>query len=218
MSDSGPVSVVVVDDHPAILAGIEAWYAASPRPITVVAAGDSVREAWTEPGSSADVVVLDLQLGQGGPAFSSLRRLVDAGRQVVVYSMRDDDKTALNCLDLGAATFLTKSEGQQHLVEATLAAADDRPYMPPALAGALGTNARPDRPQLSVREENVLIEWFQSESKELVAQRLGISIRTVNSYLDRVRIKYANVGRPARTKASLVARAVQDGLVDVDDL
>lgn len=86
------------------------------------------------------------------------------------------------------------------------------------MAGALGTNVRPDRPQLSTREENVLIEWFQSESKELVAQRLGISVRTVNTYLDRVRIKYANVGRPARTKASLVARAIQDGLVDVDDL
>jgi two-component system nitrate/nitrite response regulator NarL len=218
MSDDGPVSVVVVDDHPAILSGIEAWYSASRRPITVVAAGGSVREAWTAPGITADVVVLDLQLGQGPPAIGSLRRLVDAGRQVVVYSMRDDEQTALNCLDLGAATFLTKSEGQQHLVEATLAAADERPYMPPALAGALGTNARSDRPQLSSREENVLIEWFQSESKELVAQRLGISVRTVNSYLDRVRIKYANVGRPARTKASLVARAVQDGLVDVDDL
>jgi DNA-binding NarL/FixJ family response regulator len=185
---------------------------------TVVAAGASVREAWTAPGDTADVVVLDLQLGEPGPVFSGLRRLVDAGRQVVVYSMRDDEKTALTCLDLGAATFLTKSEGQEHLVEATLAAADERPYMPPALAGALGTNARADRPQLSTREENVLIEWFQSESKELVAQRLGISVRTVNSYLDRVRIKYANVGRPARTKASLVARAVQDGLVDVDDL
>ncbi|MCI4045643.1 response regulator [Streptomyces cyaneofuscatus] len=218
MSNDAPVSVVVIDDHPAILSGVEMWYSASPRPITVVAAGASVREAWTAPGSTADVVVLDLQLGETVPAFSSLRRLVDAGRQVVVYSMRDDEKTALTCLDLGAATFLTKSEGQEHLVEATLAAADERPYMPPALAGALGTNARADRPQLSSREENVLIEWFQSESKELVAQRLGISVRTVNSYLDRVRIKYANVGRPARTKASLVARAVQDGLVDVDDL
>ncbi|MCX4704497.1 response regulator transcription factor [Streptomyces sp. NBC_01352] len=218
MSDNAPVSVVVVDDHPAILSGVEAWFAASPRPITVVAAGDSVREAWTAPGSTADVVVLDLQLGEGGPAFGSLRRLVDAGRQVVVYSMRDDEKTALSCLDLGAATYLTKSEGRDHLVEATLAAADERPYMPPALAGALGTNTRADRPQLSAREENVLIEWFQSESKELVAQRLGISVRTVNSYLDRVRIKYANVGRPARTKASLVARAIQDGLVDVGDL
>jgi two-component system nitrate/nitrite response regulator NarL len=47
---------------------------------------------------------------------------------------------------------------------------------------------------------------------------LGISVRTFNPYLDRMRIKYANVGRPARTKASLVARAIQDRLVDVDDL
>lgn len=218
-NSNAPVSVVVVDDHPAILSGIQAWYAASRRPITVVAAGSSVREAWTVPGSTADVVLLDLQLGEdSGAAFGNLRRLVDAGRQVVVYTMRDDEKTALTCLDLGAATCLTKSEGQQHLVEATLAAADERPYVPPALAGALGTNARADRPRLSAREEDVLIEWFQSESKDLVAQRLGISVRTVNSYLDRVRIKYANVGRAARTKASLVARAIQDGLVDVDDL
>ncbi|MFD3487989.1 hypothetical protein [Streptomyces sp. NPDC058665] len=57
MSDSTPVSVVVVDDHPAILSGIEAWYAVSRRPITVVAAGSSVQEAWTAPGSTADVVV-----------------------------------------------------------------------------------------------------------------------------------------------------------------
>ncbi|CCK24907.1 LuxR family two component transcriptional regulator [Streptomyces davaonensis JCM 4913] len=218
MSNDSPVSVVVIDDHPAILAGVEMWYAASPRPIAVIAASGSIGDAWTTPGSTADVIVLDLQLGDSGPAFAALRRLVDAGRQVVVYTMRDDEKTALTCLDLGAATFLTKGEGREHLVEATLAAADNRPYMPPALAGALGTNARADRPQLSAREENVLIEWFQSESKELVAQRLNISVRTVNSYLDRVRIKYANLGRPARTKASLVARAVQDGLIDVDDL
>ncbi|AXL93102.1 DNA-binding response regulator [Streptomyces sp. CB09001] len=210
--------MIAIDDHPAILSGVEAWCAASRRPITVVATSNSVQDAWTAPGSTADVVILDLQLNEGGPVFGSLRRLVDAGRQVVVYSMRDDETTAVSCLDLGAATFLTKNEGRDHLVEATLAAADERPYMPPALAGALGTNARADRPRLSVREENVLIEWFQSESKELVAQRLNISVRTVNSYLDRVRIKYANVGRPARTKASLVARAIQDGLVDVEDL
>jgi DNA-binding NarL/FixJ family response regulator len=217
-SDERPVvTVVLIDDHPAILAGVEAWYATSGRPVSVVAAGGTVREAWIPPGDTADVVVLDLQLGVGGLAFGDLRRLIDAGRQVIVYSMRDDAKTVFRCLDLGAATFLTKGEGQQHLVEATLAAADGRPYTPPALAGVLGTDARPDRPQLSEREESVLIEWFQAESKELVAQRLGISVRTVNSYLDRVRIKYANASRPARTKANLMARAIQDGLIDVDD-
>ncbi|RJQ78915.1 LuxR C-terminal-related transcriptional regulator [Amycolatopsis panacis] len=90
--------------------------------------------------------------------------------------------------------------------------------MAPALAGAFGANRRSDRPRLSEREESVLVEWFQCESKDLVAAKLGITPRTVNTYLDRVRIKCANVGRRARTKAALVARAIQDGLVQVDDL
>ncbi len=218
MSNDAPVCVVVIDDHPAILSGVQMWFGASPRPIIVVAAGASVREAWTAPGSAADVVVLDLQLGETVPAFSSLRRLVDAGRQVVVYSMRDDEKTALTCLDLGAATFLTKSEGQEHLVEATLAAADERPTCRPRWPARWArTPARTARSSPRARR-TCSSSGFSRSRKNSSRSCLGISVRTVNSYLDRVRIKYANVGRPARTKASLVARAVQDGLVDVDDL
>lgn len=213
------ITVTVVDDHPAILVGIEQWYASAPEPIRVVASGATAKAAWLPPGDTADVVVLDLQLtGQAGPAFGDLRRLVDAGRHVIVYTMRDDEQTALTCLDLGAVTYLTKTEGADHLVGATLAAARDRPYTPPALAGAFSANTSSDRPKLSLREEEVLVEWFQSESRDLVAERLGISSKTVTTYLDRVRLKYANAGRPARSKAALVARAIQDGLVSVDDL
>ncbi|KMS80130.1 DNA-binding response regulator [Prauserella rugosa] len=213
------ITVTVVDDHPAILVGIEQWYAEAPEPVRVVACGATPKTAWLPPGDSADVVVFDLQLGgQTAPAFGELRRLVDAGRNVIVYTMRDDEQTALTCLDLGAVTFLTKTEGADHLVSATIAAAEHRPYTPPALAGALSANTSSDRPKLSIREEEVLVEWFQSESRDLVAERLGISPKTVTTYLDRVRLKYANVGRPARSKAALVARAIQDGLVSVDDL
>ncbi|MFD9894973.1 DNA-binding response regulator [Amycolatopsis sp. NPDC059027] len=213
------ITVTVIDDHPAILAGVEHWYATADPPIRVVATGNSVKAAWIPPGDSAGVVVFDLQLSShGSPSYGELRRLVDSGRQVIVYTMRDDEQAALTCLDIGAFTFLTKAEGKEHLVAATVAAAQDLPYTPPALAGAFGTNSRSDRPRLSDREESVLVEWFQSESKELVAEKLGITVRTVNTYLDRVRIKYANVGRQARTKAALVARAIQDGLVEVDDL
>ncbi|GII96288.1 DNA-binding response regulator [Sinosporangium siamense] len=212
------VTVTAIDDHPVVLAGMKHWYATADPPITVVAAGPTPKSAWTPPGDAATVVVLDLQLQAGPPAYGELRRLVDAGRQVIVFTMRDDERTALTCLDIGAFTYLTKAEGEEHLVAATHAAADNRPYTPPALAGAFGTNTAADRPRLSLREEEVLIEWFQSESKELVAAKLGITPRTVNSYLDRIRIKYANVGREAKTKANLVARAIQDGLVGVDDL
>nr|WP_183654568.1 response regulator transcription factor [Prauserella isguenensis] len=213
------ITVTVVDDHPAMLVGIEQWYADAPEPVRVVAGGATSKTAWLPPGDTADVVVFDLQLaGQAAPALGELRRLVDAGRNVIVYTMRDDEQTALTCLDLGAVTFLTKTEGADHLVSATLAAARDRPYTPPALAGALSANTNSDRPKLSTREEEVLVEWFQSESRDLVAERLGLSPKTVTTYLDRVRLKYANAGRPARSKAALVARAIQDGLISVDDL
>jgi DNA-binding NarL/FixJ family response regulator len=212
------VTAVVVDDHPVVVTGVRTWCAQADPPIEVVDAGPTAAAAWLEPGARADVVVLDLQLGTTGRAYGDLKRLVDAGRQVVVYTMRDDRETALSCLDIGAFTWLTKAEGETHLVAAIRAAANNEPYTPPALSGAFGTDTRPNRPQLSDQEVNVLLEWFQCESKELVARELNIKVSTVNSYLARVRSKYAGLGRDAPTKAALVARAIQDGLVTVDEL
>jgi two-component system nitrate/nitrite response regulator NarL len=212
------LSAVVIDDHPAIRDGIAYWLASGTPPVRVVASGEDVRVAWLGEGATADVVILDLHLGGPTPVLNDLRRLAEAGRRVVVYSMRADDKIALQCLELGALCYLTKAEGAEHLVQAAHAAAEGRSYTPPLLAGALAGDRSDNRPALSAREAEVLVEWFQSESKDYVAQRLGISPSTVNSYLERIRIKYALIGREAPTKAALVARAIQDGLVDVDDL
>ncbi|MGM1061455.1 response regulator [Saccharothrix sp. Mg75] len=212
------LTAVVVDDHPAVRAGVAYWLSSGVPPITVVAAGEDVRVAWLGEGAGADVVILDLHLGGPTPALGDLRRLAEAGRRVVVYSMRADDDIALQCLELGALCYLTKAEGADHLVQATRAAAEGRPYTPPSLAGALAGDRSDHRPALSAREVEVLVEWFQSESKDFVAQRLGISLSTVNSHLERIRIKYALIGREAPTKAALVARAIQDGLIGVDDL
>ncbi|RZQ64819.1 DNA-binding response regulator [Amycolatopsis suaedae] len=213
------ITVAVVDDHPAILAGVRAWYACTDPPIEVVAAGDSVKCAWIPPGDTADVVVLDLNVDNTVTSHhGTVRRLVDAGRKVIVYTMQDSEEIALSCVELGVHAFLTKAEGEEHLVSATIAAAQDRPYVAPALAGAMAANRLPHFPQLSEREYEVLTLWFQCESKQMVADRLDITTRTVGTYLDRIRVKYANVGRPAPTKAALLARAIQDGIVDVDDL
>jgi DNA-binding NarL/FixJ family response regulator len=212
------ITAVVVDDHPVVVAGVRAWCVLAEPPITVVGSGPTVATAWVGPGAKADVVVLDLQLDLSGPAYGDLKRLVDAGRRVVVSTMRDDQDTALTCLDIGAFSYLTKAEGESHLVAAIHAAAANRPYTPPALAGALGADTNPHRPRLSEQEINVLREWFHCESKKGVADALNIKVSTVNTYLTRVRAKYAGVGRDAPTKAALVARALQDGLVRIDEL
>ena len=75
-----------------------------------------------------------------------------------------------------------------------------------------------ERPALTDREIEVLRTWLMLDSKPAVAQELYISLGTVNTHLTRIRAKYSDIGRAATTKAALVARAVQDGLVALDDL
>lgn len=75
-----------------------------------------------------------------------------------------------------------------------------------------------ERPALTDREIEVLRTWLMLDSKPAVAQELYISLGTVNTHLTRIRAKYSDIGRAAPTKAALVARAVQDGLVALDDL
>lgn len=71
---------------------------------------------------------------------------------------------------------------------------------------------------LTCREVEVLRTWLLVDSKSEAATDLNISVGTVNTHLARIRSKYAQAGRTARTKASLVARAIQDGLVVLDEL
>ena len=86
------------------------------------------------------------------------------------------------------------------------------------MARALLKDKTVGRPRLSEREKEVLVAWFQTENKDSVAQRLFVGPTTVNTHLRRVRAKYAAVGRTARTKAALVARAMEDGILGAADL
>lgn len=210
------ITVALVDDHEVVLAGIQSWCADADPPILVEARYTDPRQL--EDAPETDVIVLDLQFAHPAPALSTVRQHTAAGRRVIVYSMTTEPSTIPTCLDLGALTYLTKAEGQQHLVAAIQAAVSDTPYVGPTMAGAMAGDTCSDRPTLSSREKEVLLEWFRTESKGLVATSLFLSTSTVNTHLGRVRTKYAAVGRPAPTKAALVARAVQDGLVNIDEL
>jgi DNA-binding CsgD family transcriptional regulator len=74
------------------------------------------------------------------------------------------------------------------------------------------------RPELAPREKEVLLAWILNDNKDEVARQLQISTTTVRTHLQRIRDKYAAAGRPAPTKAALLARAIQDGMIDVNDL
>lgn len=213
-------TIALIDDHEAIHAGVEAWCARADPPVLVAGTFTMLDDFLAHDTAStlADVVVLDLELRSRRPDFSALERLAQAGHRVVVYSHLLQHEVILRCLDAGATTYITKAEGKEHLLEAIHLAAGDASHVGPAMAGALFSDQTPGRPKLTKREAEVLIAWFRTENKELVGRQLFISTSSVRTILQRVRAKYAAVGRPAATKAALVARAVQDGIISIEEL
>ncbi|WP_054815166.1 response regulator transcription factor [Nocardia arizonensis] len=214
------VGIAIVDDHPVIVAGIRSWCADAEPPIEVIAWFEHPDELFDAPDAlaRADVVVADLQFGTREPDTTAVQRLSDDAHRVVVYSQHTEPGLVRHCLNLGAVTYLSKGEGDEHLIHAVRAAARDRPYHGgPTMAKMMTSDATADRPRLTEREREVLLAWFQSESKVLVAQKLFLSVSSIDTYLERIRTRYAAVGRPAPTKAALVARAISDGLIAADE-
>jgi DNA-binding NarL/FixJ family response regulator len=215
-------SVAVVDSHDAIHAAVELWCARAHPPIRFGGQYFSAEQFLDEhpagESSCSGAVVLELEMHRNHVDFDALDRIVCQRHRVIVYSHITTDEVILSALDRGAVTYLAKSERKEHLIDAIRAARTDTPYVGPRMAGAMLNDSTVGRPNLAPREKEVLIAWFRTESKDLVARQLQIAPTTVRTHLQRVRTKYAAVGRPATTKAALVARAIQDGIVNVDDL
>jgi DNA-binding NarL/FixJ family response regulator len=212
-----PVTAVIIDDHPIVAEGARSWCAAARPVIELVAASDRIVDAWTGPGATADVVVVDLILSTTGiHEVGEVRKLAAAGRRVVVHTGETDKLVAVRCITAGALAYVTKNESRDHLAAAVLAASQGESYTTPSLSGAI--LADPLCPHLAPREVEALRRWFTSSSKRMAARSMQISEKTLDTYISRVRAKYDEAGRPAPSQAKLVARTLRDGVFTLDDL
>ncbi|MFM9033766.1 MAG: LuxR C-terminal-related transcriptional regulator [Mycobacterium sp.] len=212
--------MAIVDGHDVVRAGVERWLAEH-RP-TLRVAGSFTHPAeclsWLAAGQEADVLVTEIQSDGHAPDIDALRLLCTAGPPVVVHSRLTADEVILSSIDAGAHCYVAKADGRQHLLAAIDRAGAGRPYVAPHMADALQRCKQSGRLNLSERERQVLLAWLRTESKDEVAQLLHIAPATVRTHLQRVRTKYASVGRPASTKSALMARAVADGIIGLGDL
>jgi DNA-binding NarL/FixJ family response regulator len=208
-----PVTVAIIEDHPVVTEGVASWIESDPgQRVRLVQTGRDLTGLWTVPRVGADVVILDLELS-GELVTAQIPDLVAAGYRVVAFSGHSDPAIVMETLDNGAHAYVSKEEGRDHLVEAVLAAAADRPYVTRSQAKAILSDQRPARPLLSQQELQALLLWFQGMSKASVARRMSISENTVRQYISRARAKYAATGRTAPSKDALLARAIEDGVI-----
>ncbi|HEX9065408.1 MAG TPA: response regulator transcription factor [Streptosporangiaceae bacterium] len=208
-----PVTVVIIEDHPVVSEGVASWIRSDPdQRVRLVQTARDLTGLGPMAQPRADVVILDLELS-GELVIAQIAGLVAAGYRVVAFSGHSEPEIVMETLDNGAHAYVSKDEGRDHLVEAVLAAAADRPYVTRSQARAILADQHPARPALSEQERQALLLWFQGMSKASVARRMSISENTVRQYISRARAKYAASGRSAPSKDALLARAIEDGVI-----
>jgi two-component system, NarL family, nitrate/nitrite response regulator NarL len=162
-------------------------------------------------GRRADVVLLDLDLGDGTTAERNVAAIRAAGPAVLVLSATGRPAAVRDAMRAGARGYVLKHEEAAELRAAIRAVAAGTDWVSARLACIFATDDAPDRPALSVQESRTLRLYATGLPIKSVARRLGISEETAKQYVRRVRKKYAQAGRAAPTKLDLYHRAVEDG-------
>jgi|tagenome__1003787_1003787.scaffolds.fasta_scaffold20657946_2 two-component system nitrate/nitrite response regulator NarL len=146
-------------------------------------------------GMPADVVVLD-------PSYEGAS--VAPGERAVAF-VPVSAAEAEGVTAYGIKAVVSQSRHRRHLIEALVEVAVGDRLAGPSI-------------RLSDRERMALVWWLRSMTKASVARRMGISPHTVDMYIKRIRAKYAAVGYSLPTKADLLVRAIEDGLVGPEDV
>lgn len=201
--------IAIVDDHALFRESLTAWLQIHEPDIITVRSVASVDKLTTP----VDVVLLDIDLGpRHPPAAASVREVVATGAAVLVVSALAHPRLVRQAMASGALGYVPKHEPPHVLAQGLRTVARGELYLTPDLAAALA-DSDDDVPALSPQELRALRLYASGLKMDSVARRLGVSPATVREYLDRVKRKYEQVGRPARTKAELWHVAAEDGHV-----
>ncbi len=159
-----------------------------------------------------DVVLVEVARRDTDPV-ADIRRLCRAGYRVLALSTSTDPYLSASLLGTGACLLLGRNQPITAIAAAIRAAGPGRGRRArfPVNGNSAASNVTPLRPRLSQRERSVLMAYTSGMTLAAVAQRVGIRPSTAKTYLERVKAKYREIGRPAYTKLELAQRAHEDG-------
>ena len=225
---------IIADDHQIIRVGLSAILGAEPD-IQVIGEATSAREALALVArEKPDIAILDLNFPDGS-ALTVLPDLLAASpaTRVLVLTMHSEAQVVRTALAAGVHGFLNKAANPQEVVRAVRSVAQGRAFVSVPFAGGgladLVTNQEPpvrapsappessappraEGRKLSEREREILKLFARGLTHRQIAEGLGLSVKTVETYRSRLGDRFG-----ARSRAELVEAAQKLGLLTDND-
>jgi DNA-binding NarL/FixJ family response regulator len=229
-TSSGAITVLLADDHDILRDGLKALLSMS-GDIEVVGEAHTGREAVEESERlSPDVILMDISMPEldGVEACRRIRAQVPESR-VLFLTMHEAEEYFFRALQAGASGYVIKRTAAADLVAAVRAVARGESFLSPSMARALvndytergahqgasntasstQTNGADTYTTLTGREREILQLVGEGNTNQEIADRLHVSIKTVQSHRAAVMMKLG-----LRDVTHLVRYAVRRGIVD----
>lgn len=186
------INVLIADDHAILRQGLKTILSETDD-IHVSAEAASGTEVLEKVDvSCCDVIILDISM-PGGNGLQTLQTLRKRGVKIpiLILSMHEEDQYALRMIKAGANGYLTKESAPEKLIEAVRIVAKGRKYISETLAQkmayALDENSeKPPHEKLAKREYEVMLMISQGDKTNEIAEKLGLSPKTISTYKSRI--------------------------------
>lgn len=216
---TGPIRVLVVDDHLVVRKGIRALLATEPDIEVVGEARDGAEAVGEATRLRPDVILMDLVMPHmdGIAAIEHILASQPEARIMVLTSFDADDKV-FPAIRAGALGYTLKDFGPAELIHAIKRVHRGESSLHPAIARRVLQELAqpPQRPPttepLSEREVEVLRLVAHGESNQQIAVALGISEGTVRTHVSNILSK---LHVASRTQAALYA--LREGLASLNE-
>jgi len=198
------VTVLLVDDHVVVRAGLRALLDSQPDIEVIAEAGTGEAAVDAVTTFRPQLVTMDLALGAGIDGVEAIRRIrqVDRNLPVLVFTTYDTDADVVRAIDAGAIGYLLKDSTPQEIFAAVCGAAAGQSVLSPPVASRLLQQMQRPEEALTPREAELLTLLAKGMTNKELGKALFISEATVKTHLAHI---YAKLGVDTRAAAVSVA-------------
>ncbi|HEX5825120.1 MAG TPA: response regulator transcription factor [Candidatus Limnocylindrales bacterium] len=194
-STSGPIRIVLADDHPVYRDGLRALIDRSPDLELVGEAATGIEVVELAVAGTPGVVLMDIRM-PGISGIEATRQILEArpDTRILILTMSEDDDSLFAAMRAGARGYLPKDADSDDLVRAIRAVAVGDVIFGESIATRLQSFFKADRsrpandpfPELTDREDEVLELIARGRSNGEIARRLEITDKTVRNHVANV--------------------------------
>ena len=214
-----PIKVLIADDHAFYREGVRAFLSNAPH-VEVVGEASNGDEAIAKTKElEPNVILMDLKM-PGMNGIDATRRIYESDSKigVLVLTMFDDDDSVFAAMRAGARGYLLKDADKDEVVRAIVAVERGEAIFSPAIAQRMiqyfsaapsvsSSKKQPDEfSQLTERELEILNLIAQGYNNTAIANKLSLSIKTVQNYVSSILTKLQVADR-----AQAIVRAREAG-------